>query len=79
MHNCTIGTDADSGEAIRLRRMHANEIERLIQQARRDAIYEVETFLEENQIALFQWDHRGDEKVIGEEVSVHIIRKLLEK
>ena len=52
--------------------------ERLIRQARRDAIYEVETFLEENQVALFRWDHRGGEKVLGEEVGVGIIRRLLE-
>ena len=61
---------------MRLTQEQINQVER--ERIRRDAIYEVETFLEENQVALFRWDHRGGEKVLGEEVGVGIIRRLLE-
>ena len=47
MHNSTIGTASDSGEAIRSRRMHANEIERLVQQARREVAEKILTEVED--------------------------------
>lgn len=50
-----------------------------IKRARRDAVYDVETFLEEEGIGLYRTAMKGDECLVGEQVSANIIRKVLEE
>ena len=48
-----------------------------VNQARRDTVYEVKTFLEEQQIALFYTYMKGDEQLVGDRANTDIIRRVL--
>ncbi len=51
----------------------------LLEKARRDAVYEVETYLEENEIVLCRTYMKGDERLIGDRVDTSVIRQVLEE
>lgn len=57
--------------------LHQEDTNSAVQQVRREAVYEVETFLEEQQIALFYTYIEGDERLVGDRVSTDIIRRVL--
>ena len=50
-----------------------------IKKARREAVYAVETLLEDEGIALYYTRYKGDEQLPGEQVSLDIIRRVLER
>jgi len=50
-----------------------------IKKARREAVYAVEAFLEDEGIALYYSRYTGDELVPRERVSIDIIRRVLEE
>jgi len=50
-----------------------------IKKARRQAIFDVEAFLEDEGIALYYSRYTGDELVPRERVSIDIIRRVLEE
>ncbi len=51
----------------------------LLETARRTGVYDVETFLEDEGIALFRTYMKGDERLTGERVDHSIIRQVLEE
>lgn len=69
----------DSVEAHASRITNNNEVKRLIQCVRKDTVYAVETFLEENGIALYSTHIKGDELLVGERVCLNVIRQILEE
>jgi len=50
-----------------------------IDKARREAVYDVEAFLEDEGLALYYTRYKGDERLPGEQVSIDIIRRVLER
>ena len=49
-----------------------------IDKARREAVYDVEAFLEDEGLALYYTHYKGDEQLPGEQVGLDIIRRVLE-
>jgi len=50
-----------------------------IKKARREAVYDVEAFLEDEGLALYYTRYKGDEQLPGEQVGLDIIRRVLER
>ena len=50
-----------------------------IKKARREAVYDVEAFLEDEGLALYYTRYKGDEQLPGEQVGLDIIRRVLEE
>ena len=46
---------------------------------RREAVYDVEAFLEDEGLALYYTRYKGDEQLPGEQVGLDIIRRVLER